>query len=123
MSRNLSRTNCRFCDGDVALVEPARPVTEADVGPHFMAEYRGMSAADAECVDCGGKYLAWIRYVRPAWPAHDETAPFVDLSFRSTFDDEPGEADFPSCNIRTEVIRHKEPLRGDEWWQSYRRTA
>jgi hypothetical protein len=106
MSRNLSRTDCYFCGDVPKLVEVPRPITAEEAGVYF-AEYEGLLVANAECPRCGAKYLAWVDergYVRPelwcgmlvAPRVPDDDIGFVDLSFRSTFNDEPGDADRPT---------------------------
>lgn len=113
MSRNLARTDCAFCSGTVALGEVPRPITLGEAGV-YLDEYRGMLVARAECVDCEAKYLAWVQ--PPAGPPHwgrptlplTEPAPFYDLSFRSTFNDEHGPADVPAYQIET-IRRRKGP--------------
>lgn len=111
MSRNLCRTSCCFCPGVPVAVEAPRLITEADAGPYFQ-EYKGMTVAHAECPECEAKYLAWLKdspqwcskYGRPA--EGDGVAPF-DLSFRSTFNDEPDAQDLPTYSIEvvTKLIR------------------
>lgn len=110
MSRNLGRTNCYFCYGDVVLVEKPREATRKDAGVYFDTSpegygYRGMICAHAECEDCAAKYLAYVdmskcpgfgHHYRPR--LHDDPA-FFDLSFRSSFNDEPGEEDLPDYQI------------------------
>lgn len=105
MSRNLGHTNCRHCPGDVALIEAARPLTVDDVGEHYFREYEGMIVAEADCLGCGAEYLAWIdqRPITGNWgrlyrgwaQSTRDGEPFFDLSYRSTFNDEPGEEDLP----------------------------
>lgn len=100
MSRNLARTNCRNCEGIVKIT---------GVPYERSLLFGRMWIADAECKSCGAKYAAWIS------PAPDmvtggggalygarvsETMSlaahgFYDLSYRSTFDDEPGPTDIP----------------------------
>jgi len=109
MSRNLCQTNCDFCDGRVSLEEPPRPIRHYEAGRYYN-EFEGMLVADAECNACGAKYLAWVdETTRFKWgfsarraEACDEP-PFVDLSFRSTFNDEPGKADMPFDMLPVEV--------------------
>jgi hypothetical protein len=97
MSRNLCATDCYFCRSDVRLVEAPRHVELRDVGPRYATEYDGLIVADAECTACGGKYLAWVDWPNghEHWHKRD-CDDFRDLSFRSTFNDEPGEADMPT---------------------------
>ena len=104
MSRNLLRTDCYFCGAAVVLTETPRAITEQDAG-YYYDEYRGMVVGNAICVSCQAKYLGWV--VDSPWFAHqhkivgrvgsDDTGKLVpfDLSFRSTFNDEPGAQDLP----------------------------
>lgn len=121
MSRNLSETGCYFCGGEVRLVEAPRPITREDCGGYF-PEYEGMTVAHAECPDCLAKYTAWVderaRVKRHAWyraPSADQ--PFTDLSFRSSFDDEPGKEDLPEFEVRR-IPTRVGPYRGS-WWRHY----
>jgi len=106
VSRNLGQTHCEFCMGDVRLVEEPRPITRKDADWYF-AMFEGMRVANAECVDCEAKYLAWVddtALVRneSRHPPPTPETPFFDLSFRSTFNDEHGPADVP----KWKVVRH-----------------
>lgn len=91
MSRNLGRVDCARCGGTVRLVEPPRPITEQDAGAYF-TEHRGRWVAHAECHTCAAKYLAWLtgQVLERA-----DARLHYDLSYRSTFDDEPGPDDLP----------------------------
>src|SRR6185436_19366043 len=89
-------------------------VTSHDTGDHFFAEYEGMIVANAACVDCEAEYLVWIdgsgRCGGSRWPGRPlAEESHSDLSFRSTFNDEPGERDKP----RWAVVRVAVP-RGQE---------
>jgi hypothetical protein len=115
MSRNLCKRDCYFCGGEVKLTEPERLITEEDCGSIYYRSdryaYRGAVVAFAECSDCCAKYLAWIDFSAcPGYGEHpyfNRSEPFFDLSFRSTFNDEPGEADLPEHEI--EVVRARKP--------------
>ncbi len=102
MSRNLCQTDCYFCSGEIVLKNAPHAITAAEAGCYF-DEYEGMIVADAECVDCEAKYLAWVDeahrrcYRRESVP--DAGKVCVDLSFRSSFDDEPGREDLPKWKI------------------------
>lgn len=99
MSRNLCRTDCYFCNGVVALVELPRPINEADAGRHFDL-CKDLTVAHAECVDCQAQYLAWVKGTHFQARFDDEGNPApADLSFRSTFNDEPGDDDLPKWKI------------------------
>ena len=102
MSRNLCRTDCYFCEGVVLLQEEPRKIRSDDCGAYF-DEYDGMIVANAECGDCEAKYLAWV-YRHPPIPP-DWDGEFYDLSFRFTFNDEPGEDDLPRYKIEVKRIR------------------
>jgi hypothetical protein len=103
VSRNLGQTDCRFCGGRVVLQEEPRPVTRAEVGVYF-AEYHGMTVANAACELCEAQYLAWVnapwQRLPKAFPWETHPPTHVDLSFRSTFDDEPGPADMPKHVVK-----------------------
>lgn len=97
MSRNIGNTCCSECGDEVVLVGETHPITNDEAGVYF-GEYAGMLVADAECESCKTRYLAWVK---PAprmsllfrGPRTGE--PFFDLSYRSSFNDEPGEGDIP----------------------------
>jgi hypothetical protein len=111
MSRNLGRTDCYFCHGEVVLVEPERLITRDDCGGYYDDRgggyaYAGAIVASAECKTCLAKYLAWINmtackgYGSHPYFERSKDAPFFDLSFRSTFNDEPGEEDLPEHTVK-----------------------
>lgn len=87
MSRNLCTNRCAYCDVDVRLEESPRLIRKDEAGCYYN-EYRQMLVANAVCDACGAKYLAWY-WRQAAGGEHD------DLSFRSTFNDEPGPSDLP----------------------------
>ncbi len=101
MSRNLGDRTCRICHDEVVLEELARPITEAETGPYH-SEYRGMLVANAHCVTCDAKYLAWcVALASKRWGhfANPHDAPFFDLSFRAAFNDEPAPEDLPTPEV------------------------
>ena len=118
MSRNLCSKVCCQCGYRVAIVGKPYVATSKNVTKYHV----GMIVADAECVLCGAKYTAWIddrkahfytnfneypqsksdyaRWCKPRyneneakWAEEEGEQYFFDLSFRSTFDDEPGDED------------------------------
>jgi len=102
MSRNLLRTDCYFCNGRVVVEEAPRPILETEARVYFYGPhgYEGMLVANARCFECEAKYLAWVDETTKASKHHydrksDNNEAFFDLSFRSTFNDEPGENDLP----------------------------
>jgi hypothetical protein len=116
VSRNLSSTTCQFCDGEVALDEPARPITKAEAGRYYETRegygYAGGLFANATCTVCGAQYLAWVdlsacdgygsrSYFRKR---ESDERPFFDLSHRRSFNDEPGEEDLPDWQIRRDAL-------------------
>jgi hypothetical protein len=115
MSRNIGDTSCRFCPGEVVCTEAPRPITQDDAGAYF-DEYAGMLVAHAECKECCAQYLAWMMKRAKAW--YGDTGerigddgrllPF-DLSFRSTFNDEPGADDLPKYAIEVMYLRKPFP--------------
>ena len=118
MSRNLCRTSCYFCKGEVKLTEEPRKGTEVDFGG-YKDQYDGMIIANAECSDCEAKYLAWIdERTRCSQEYHGcnrytvVKGKFIDLSFRSSFNDEPDVDDLPRWKFvttrqRVEPDRHE----------------
>lgn len=108
MSRNLLSTCCNQCGADcVRMTGPVRDISAEDARA-YLNEFRGLRVADAECAWCRTKYLAWVspQRVHRYWPfraGHDMDPDgadgFYDLSYRSTFDDEPGEADLPAGGV------------------------
>lgn len=102
MSRNLSRTTCRTCDGQVILT---------DIPYVHRHNAERIVVANAECKDCGTRYLAWLNEPDadrrfPVGHRMDEHGGgFYDLSYRSTFNDEPGITDIPNKVEVIEVVR------------------
>lgn len=108
MSRNLCSTSCAICHAEVLLEEPPRPATATDVGPHYADRYVGaLVVANAKCRACEAKYLAWVSHdflsgggcSRWQRQPYEGGPPFVDLSFRAAFNDEPAAADLPSLEM------------------------
>lgn len=107
MSRNLCSTTCYFCGSTPALDEAPRPITRDDCGRYFDGRFghRGMIVANATCV-CGAEYLAYVDDRAVPWLSgfHRQASgeppdTHFDLSFRSAFNDEPGESDYPKFPI------------------------
>mgnify|MGYP001593036358 FL=1 len=114
MSRNLGRTDCRFCGGAVIGDEAPRPATRDDLGAHYEDQYAGMLVAYASCLECAAPYLAWVderTRTSPLYHEYDRWArgddAFFDLSHRHRFSSEPAPEDLPF--IRIEVIRRRVP--------------
>ena len=117
MSRNLCKTECDFCFGVVKLDEQSREIRKEEAGIYYEAHggygYAGMLCANATCSDCRAKYLAWISMEKcPGYGSwRDREIPergFSDLSFRASFNDEPGEEDLPDFRIVEEQATHEE---------------
>lgn len=135
MSRNLCSQSCGACGGEVIKTSENRRATTSDVKAHD--SYVGMLVADAECSECGAKYLAWVdirgsqhyemykgHYMNEVFDLDE----FKDLSYRSSFNDEPGEADLPvrypwRCFARAMsealVGVSKAMVASAEWWEWY----
>lgn len=109
MSRNLLQTECDVCDSEVEMVEDPRKITVEDAGVYF-EEYESMVVADAECTRCHAKYLAWVEPPQnsDSQRSSNGAKKFFDLSYRSTFNDEPGEEDIKHCSRNLELKRAKE---------------
>lgn len=107
MSRNLGQRDCHFCPGDIKLLEAPRPIAREDCGVYFK-EYDGMMVAKAHCTACLAKYIAWVSGgMYSNRPQLEEGQTHHDLSFRSTFNDEPGEDDLPRYKVTTKLIRER----------------
>lgn len=111
MSRNIGETSCEICEAphtSIELEEAPRPLRASDAGRYFK-EFEGrLIVAAARCTQCDAKYLAWISEGEP-WPREPaEGARFVDLSFRSSFNDEPGAADLPTPEMLRQVFARQQ---------------
>jgi hypothetical protein len=99
MSRNLCRTDCRQCDGRVVMDGLLRQETYGEFS------IWGVFGCDAVCEDCGTKYFAWVAEKNRQGHAPRLTEDgFYDLSYRSSFNDEPGEGDIPAGGV---VVRYE----------------
>ncbi len=95
MSRNLCATECQQCGSRVKITGPSYKYNYCDSWSVLLA--------DAECEICGTQYSAWTG------PTSDHMdrdinrdlveRGFYDLSYRSTFNDEPGDDDIPAKQI------------------------
>mgnify|MGYP001151860163 CR=1 FL=1 len=103
MARNLGRTTCAFCNEPVKLEEEPRQIKPEEAGVYYH-ETVGYRFANASCTLCHAKYLAWFRE-----PGSDEIS---DLSFRSTFDDEPGEMDLPKFTVERQQLPRRVIVKG-----------
>lgn len=98
MSRNLGDTSCRICHHAVVMCGGPHLITKEEARVYF-DEYNGMTVAEAVCTYCDAKYLAWcVAPPSKRWGhfANSSDAPFFDLSFRRSFDDEPAPEDLPT---------------------------
>lgn len=110
MSRNLGDTSCAICHRDVVLCGEPHPITAEEAG-RYLDEYRGMVVADAVCSFCDAKYMAWVK--RAKWSrGYEDTRPFIDLSFRRAFNDEPAPEDLPTPEMLLRV--HLEQCSADQ---------
>lgn len=62
-----------------------------------------VTGRDATCEDCGAKYFAWIADSDGRDRRLNEDG-FYDLSYRSSFNDEPGIDDIPTGSV---VVRYE----------------
>jgi hypothetical protein len=98
----LNTTKCVFCEGEVGSTEKPRRIRPAEAGPTF-EQVQCLIVADAMCLACRAKYLGWIdaRAVVDGAPQPYARMgdSIMDLSFRSTFSDEPGPDDMPLYSV------------------------
>jgi hypothetical protein len=113
MSRNLGETVCVHCGHPVQLQEKPRLITKKEAGKHFGA-FMGLLVAKAECPICLAKYLAWIDETNFALLKKEGREPrkapygeILDLSYRSTFNDQPGNDDLPEYDVQTITTWHR----------------
>jgi hypothetical protein len=104
MSRNLCQTYCERCKTEpVRLVERSRPITKKEAEVYF-EEFKGLLVADAYCPNCNARYLAWCKDPL-SLRAPDYDMDYFDLSYRSTFNDEPGPDDLPKPDVLERLDR------------------
>jgi hypothetical protein len=107
VSRNLCQTEC--CGEEATLEEAPHPATVQELGAYWN-EFKYLPFAKAHCAVCGAKYLAWFARWSGRWYATDH---MTDLSYRSSFNDEPGDEDLPEYEVRT--VTERRPVGGGEW--------
>jgi len=121
VSRNLCKKECDFCYLDEVVI--TGPIFNFEERYDcYLHEYTGMKVADAECAYCGAKYLAWVEEApgkrRTCWGYDEYTSEerrFYDLSYRSTFNDEPGKEDLPEK-------RPLSPVELMRWYKTFKQT-
>jgi hypothetical protein len=95
MSRNLLSTECANCDSKyIVAEEEPRQITKEETGVYY-DEFQDLKVFNAICNDCGAKYIAWHGTRRGMGRKTIGGVKFYDLSYRSTFNDEPGSSDIP----------------------------
>lgn len=115
MGRTLAvGTICGMCQLDaVVLVEKSRLITRRDLGlertaedlEYLMRTWDGLRVAEAICVACGTRYLAWVDASNIAEPglvppySHESGKEFCALSYRSTFNNDPSDEDLPTHRV------------------------
>lgn len=105
MSRNLCETTCQHCDNVPELVEPVHPITREEAGRYF-DEFEGMMVAKAICPCCEAEYLAWLdQSNRRRYPRSKMYDGIEDLSYYSSFNDEPGATDGPKWIVEKRWVR------------------
>lgn len=113
MSRNLAQRGCHQCNSsDIQYEEGRRLITPAEAGVYY-DEYYNLVVCNAHCAICGTKYLAWFNYPKGS-RANDIGQTHVDLSYRSTFNDEPGEDDVPTKLTQAQIDLDDEELDDEE---------
>lgn len=114
MSRNIGDTKCCLCSGQINLTEPTRAFRKED-SPAYWSEYADMIVAHAKCVSCHAQYIAWMGNIPGQPDTRIELKPpveILDLSYRSTFNDEAGPEDMPvvtlTDKLRTDMLKQFE---------------
>jgi hypothetical protein len=100
MSRNLCRTDCCYCHYDLEN-EPlinVHKITKQEAGNYYQVLY-DLNVCDITCPICGSSYIGWIgpdsRHPKPT---------LFDLSFRSSFNDEPNPEDKPTVTMVIRIL-------------------
>lgn len=123
MSCNLGRVTCARCGTEV------RAGGQSYRLPDDHGSMAGLLVVDAECPICQARYTAWLverdpGSCRRAHTKEDIDRGFYELSFRSTFNDEPGPGDLPDVG-KVEVLRVvriagkvvvEEPMPAEDRW-------
>ena len=95
VSRSLGQRQCRFCGMLPDVFGEKHPITENEAkAKKYYDEYRsrGLIVAQARCPACLAQYWAWVSI---DGVDADRDLGHLDLSFYSTFSDEPGSTDKP----------------------------
>lgn len=90
---------------------PDRLISKNDCG-RYIHEFQGMIVADGECKVCHAKYLCWVdernrnpidnyRFKRSPDNSLPPEKQFFDLSYRSSFNDEPCGEDCGNPKLRS----------------------
>jgi hypothetical protein len=118
VSRNLGRKECYFCPG-VPTID-GEPIAFAKYRPLWpdQKQYQGLKVAHATCPLCLAKYAAWLPWddgSRYGWFRDAGPNGYTDLSFWSTFNDEPGREDLPEFEIKTTVTHERAGIYRGFW--------
>ena len=97
MSRNLDTKVCAYCESYVISMEQIHEITKKEAGKYY-DEFAGMLVCRSICPECLSEYLAWI---------NAETKKVEDLSYYSTFNDEPGSYDGHKLIVKTTITRER----------------
>ena len=114
MSRNIGIAECDRCGVTPVLSERPRKITRKDACK-FYEEFEGLIVAHAVCPQCGARYLAWVNEKKRKRKSFSPRAPikgvgFFDLSYRSTFNEEPGPKDLPPWTPPITITAQRETV-------------
>lgn len=101
MNRNIGRSSCDCGSPALVFDGPPHPITEAEANGYY-SDYVGLTVRDAHCPLCLAQYLAWLR---PWTSTYASEQGVYDLSYRSSFDDDPGPSDAPVYRIEWQPRR------------------
>lgn len=111
MSRNCGTAGCYACDGRLRVDGAAQSFTALFPASSMRGEYGGHDFVPLVCEDCEAKFLGWVTRNTGAGEAEDGGITWYDVSWRSSFNDEPGPDDIPKWDVET-VRRRKGPYTG-----------
>jgi len=104
MSRNLCSQTCVYCGDEPKLVESPHELTKQEAHVYF-EEFEGMIVAKSICPSCEAEYLAWLdESKRKKYRCKKYYSLIEDLSFYSSFNDEPGNNDLPKWEVKVKTI-------------------
>ena len=96
---------CVYCEMPVTAVGPVTKPTVEFVERYLGNNPRDYHFAPAHCPACEARYMAWF-----VFDAEDDEFYIADLSWRSTFNDEPAPEDLPRYRVARTLVYQRSKL-------------